>query len=179
VKKGLLLNRALSDLVAACGHVDEIVVADAGMPAPPGVRVIDLALMRGVPSFWQVLEALRSELVIEGVVIAEETSAGLLTKMTALATGAGLCAHQLIDREIIMSNEDKFGPYVKKIGKKFYPQGRPTVRSENLWREKYWEVRREVDGKCYFETLNGAHGGGVIVYEISEEEFSAVKKTRS
>ncbi len=75
-----------------------------------------------------------------------------------------------------MSNEDKFGPYVKKIGKKFYPQGRPTVRSENLWREKYWEVRREVDGKCYFETLNGAHGGGVIVYEISEEEFSAVKK---
>ncbi len=83
MKKGLLLNRALSDLVAACGHVDEIVVADAGMPAPPGVRVIDLALMRGVPSFWQVLEALRSELVIEGVVIAEETSAGLLTKMTA------------------------------------------------------------------------------------------------
>ncbi len=74
MKRTVLLNRHLSALVASLGHLDEIVIADAGLPVPKGVDVIDLAVSPGVPGFFEVLNALRSELVIEAVVWAEEAA---------------------------------------------------------------------------------------------------------
>ncbi len=81
MKRTALLNRHLSSLVASLGHLDEIVVADAGLPVPGGVKVIDLAVTAGVPSFRELLTALKSELVIEGAVWAEEASAELTSLM--------------------------------------------------------------------------------------------------
>ncbi|UES51799.1 D-ribose pyranase [Roseibium aggregatum] len=81
MKRTALLNRHLSLLVASLGHLDEIVVADAGLPVPAGVKVIDLAVTAGVPSFRELLTALKSELVIEGAVWAEEASAELTSLM--------------------------------------------------------------------------------------------------
>ena len=81
MKRTALLNRHLSSLVASLGHLDEIVVADAGLPVPAGVKVIDLAVTAGVPSFRELLAALKSELVIEGAVWAEEASAELTSLM--------------------------------------------------------------------------------------------------
>lgn len=77
MKRGFLLNRHLSELVASLGHLDEIVIADAGLPVPTGVRAIDLAVSPGVPDFFEVLAALRSELIVEAVVFAEEVSPDL------------------------------------------------------------------------------------------------------
>lgn len=74
MKRTVLLNRHLSELVASLGHMDEIVVADAGLPVPPGVKVIDLAVSPGVPRLADVLKALRSELVIETAIWAEEAN---------------------------------------------------------------------------------------------------------
>ena len=74
MKRTTLLNRHLSVLVASLGHMDEIIIADAGLPVPEGVGVIDLAVSPGVPGFRDVLQALRSELVIEKAVWAEEAS---------------------------------------------------------------------------------------------------------
>ncbi|GAA0780965.1 D-ribose pyranase [Roseibium denhamense] len=74
MKRGILLNRHLSALVAALGHMDEIVVADAGLPVPSGTPVIDLAVMAGVPSLKDVLAALRSELAVEAAVYAQEAA---------------------------------------------------------------------------------------------------------
>jgi len=65
MKKTALLHAELSRLVASLGHGDAVVIADAGLPVPPGTPVIDLALTRGVPSFAQVLEALLSEMQVE------------------------------------------------------------------------------------------------------------------
>ena len=48
MKRTALLNRHLSALVAELGHLDEITVADAGLPVPDGVRVIDLAVVAGL-----------------------------------------------------------------------------------------------------------------------------------
>jgi len=76
-----------------------------------------------------------------------------------------------------MNNDDSMGPLVKKIGKKYFPIGRSVVHSESLWREKNWEARREKDGRCYFELQNGAHGGGIIVYEITDKEFEDIKQS--
>jgi D-ribose pyranase len=65
MKKTPLLHAELSRLVASLGHGDAVVVADAGLPVPPGTPVIDLALTRGVPSFAQVLHTLLSEMQVE------------------------------------------------------------------------------------------------------------------
>ncbi|TYC67066.1 D-ribose pyranase [Stappia sp. BW2] len=81
MKRTALLNRHLSALVASLGHMDEIVVADAGLPVPAGVDVIDLAITPGVPTFRELLAALQSELVIEGAVWAEEASDDLSSLM--------------------------------------------------------------------------------------------------
>lgn len=74
MKRTALLNRHLSALVASLGHLDEIIVADAGLPVPNGVTVIDLAVSPGVPRLRDVLGALRSELTIEQAIWAEEAS---------------------------------------------------------------------------------------------------------
>jgi len=73
MKKAKLLNAALSHLVAQLGHNDMIVVGDAGLPVPPGVPCIDLAVMRGLPRIDQVLEALESEMQVERMVLATES----------------------------------------------------------------------------------------------------------
>lgn len=77
MKRGKLLNAELSGLVASMGHGDLIVVGDAGLPVPPGVACIDLAVTGGVPGLFDVLDALLAELVVERSAIAEEASAEL------------------------------------------------------------------------------------------------------
>ena len=48
MKKTPLLNIALSRLIASLGHGDILVIGDAGLPVPPGVELIDLALGSGL-----------------------------------------------------------------------------------------------------------------------------------
>jgi len=91
MKRGRLLNRHLSTLIASLGHLDEIVIADAGLPVPAGVTVIDLAVSQGIPSFWDVVQAVRSELIIEAAVRATETSDELADQMTKVI---GAWAHE-------------------------------------------------------------------------------------
>ena len=55
--------------------MDLIVIADAGLPVPPGVELIDLSLLPGIPSFLQVLDAVRGLLVYERVILAQELRA--------------------------------------------------------------------------------------------------------
>lgn len=70
MKKTALLHGGLSQLVAGLGHGDLVVIADAGLPVPPGTPCIDLALTRGVPSLDQVLQALLSEMQVERATLA-------------------------------------------------------------------------------------------------------------
>ncbi|MGV9597953.1 D-ribose pyranase [Streptosporangium sandarakinum] len=75
MKRAGILNAALSGALARLGHTDEVLVCDAGMPLPPGVEVVDLAFLPGVPAFADVLDGLLAELVVEGAVAAEEVQA--------------------------------------------------------------------------------------------------------
>jgi len=72
VKKEGILNDRVCALVARLGHGDWVVVADCGLPIPPGVWRIDLALVKGVPSFQQVVEALAAEIQVQRLVVARE-----------------------------------------------------------------------------------------------------------
>lgn len=72
MKKIGLLNQPISSIIAGMGHQDTLVIADAGLPIPRGPERIDLAVSAGVPAFLDVLEAVMSELKIEGAVVANE-----------------------------------------------------------------------------------------------------------
>ena len=72
MKRHGVLNAELARALATLGHTDTIVVADCGLPRPPGVQTIDLALVAGIPTFEDVAKVLSAELVIEAATIAEE-----------------------------------------------------------------------------------------------------------
>ena len=74
MKKTPLLNAALSELIASLGHMDMLVIGDAGLPVPAGTRSIDLALTHGVPSFVDTLRVVLSEMQVETALVAGETA---------------------------------------------------------------------------------------------------------
>lgn len=83
MKRTVLLNRNISSLIASLGHMDEIVIGDAGLPVPDGVEVIDLAVIKGIPRFFTLFEAVKSELAIEKVIFAQEAGVNLKKQLSA------------------------------------------------------------------------------------------------
>lgn len=80
-----ILNRDLAACMAALGHLDRLVIGDAGLPVPRGVPCIDLALRLGVPRFFDVLDAVLDEAVFEAAHVATETAADLAAGIEARA----------------------------------------------------------------------------------------------
>lgn len=72
MKKTGILNQPLSSVIAAMGHQDALVVADAGLPIPPETPRIDLALTEGIPGFLDTLRAVLMEAEVERAIVAEE-----------------------------------------------------------------------------------------------------------
>ena len=72
MKKTGLLNQPLSAAIAGLGHLDTLVVADAGLPIPPETSRIDLAVSAGVPPFLDVLRAVLGEMQIQSAIVATE-----------------------------------------------------------------------------------------------------------
>jgi D-ribose pyranase len=72
MKKIGTLNQPLSGMIAGLGHMDQLVIADAGLPIPAGPERIDLALKEGVPSFADALEVISGEMQVESAVVADE-----------------------------------------------------------------------------------------------------------
>ncbi len=73
MKKIGILNQPISAVIAGLGHMDMLVIADAGLPIPPEVERIDLALVPGVPGFLQTVEAVLVEMKVDKVIVANET----------------------------------------------------------------------------------------------------------
>ncbi|HEY5586741.1 MAG TPA: D-ribose pyranase [Ruminiclostridium sp.] len=72
MKKDGILNMNVIKAIAAIGHKHYLVICDAGLPLPKGVEIIDLSVVRGVPSFLEVLDAVSKEFVIESFIYASE-----------------------------------------------------------------------------------------------------------
>ena len=72
MKKTTLLQSDLSYIIAALGHLDTLVIADAGLPIPTETVRIDLALTQGVPGATQTLRVILDEMKVEKVILAEE-----------------------------------------------------------------------------------------------------------
>ncbi|MGE8318054.1 MAG: D-ribose pyranase [Comamonas sp.] len=102
MKRTPLLHAELSQVIAAMGHGDLLVIGDAGLPIPPGVRRIDLALTRGVPTVSQVLEAVLAELRVEQMLLARES----LTARGALPLWLQPDAPWLPEAPMLLSHEE-------------------------------------------------------------------------
>ena len=72
MKKDGLLNPQILSAIAAIGHTEYLVIADAGLPVPSGIPVIDISLIRGIPDFGVVLCSVIVEMVVESFIVAEE-----------------------------------------------------------------------------------------------------------
>jgi D-ribose pyranase len=72
MKKTTLLQSDLSYIIATLGHMDALVIADAGLPIPAETVRIDLALTKGVPGAIQTLKVILQEMKVEKVILAEE-----------------------------------------------------------------------------------------------------------
>lgn len=72
MKKTGVLNQPLSAVIAGLGHMDTLVIADAGLPIPAETLRIDLALTQGIPRFLDTLGVVLKEMEVERAIVAEE-----------------------------------------------------------------------------------------------------------
>lgn len=73
-KTSTTINPALSRVISETGHTDLVVVTDAGLPIPPASERIDLAYPPGAPAFFDVLDTVLAELVVEGATVSAEVA---------------------------------------------------------------------------------------------------------
>ncbi|MFK0403215.1 D-ribose pyranase [Microbacterium sp. NPDC090225] len=73
-KTATTINPALSRVISETGHTDLLVVTDAGLPIPSGSERIDLAYRPGAPAFFDVLDTVLAELVVEGATVSAEVA---------------------------------------------------------------------------------------------------------
>ena len=67
-----IINPQLQHLLCRIRHTNALVIADAAFPFWPQVETVDLALVRGVPSIIQVLDAILPNFKAGAVHMAEE-----------------------------------------------------------------------------------------------------------
>lgn len=72
MKKRGILNQPISSVIAGMGHMDTLVIADAGLPIPPETQRIDLALAEGIPTFLDTLRIVLTEMQVERAIVADE-----------------------------------------------------------------------------------------------------------
>ena len=124
MKKTGLLNQPLSAAIAGLGHLDSLVVADAGLPIPPETKRIDLVVSAGAPPFLDVLRAILSEMQVQSAIVATELNAhspAMHAAMLELLGGSPIEAvsheqfkrHTASARAVVRTGE--FTPYTNVI----------------------------------------------------------------
>ncbi|WP_026548861.1 D-ribose pyranase [Arthrobacter sp. Br18] len=87
MKKNGILNGPLNGALGGLGHGHLVVIADCGLPLPDPDIVVDLALVKGIPRFADVLRAVLADIEVEGAVLASEASG---TAVEEAVRGEGL-----------------------------------------------------------------------------------------
>jgi D-ribose pyranase len=124
MKKTVLLQSDLSYIIATLGHLDTLVIADAGLPIPTRTVRIDLALTQGVPGAAQTLKVVLEEMKVERAILAEEVkdrNPGFLEQVQQMLPGvplefvthAELKARTADARAVVRTGE--FAPYANVI----------------------------------------------------------------
>ena len=72
MKRTGILHHELSNAISSLGHLDLVVIGDAGLPVASGAKRIELALAPDLPTVIQVLELLLHEAIFEKLTFADE-----------------------------------------------------------------------------------------------------------
>ena len=124
MKKIGTLNQPLSTAIASMGHMDTLVIADAGLPIPHRAQRIDLALTAGIPSFLETVRVVLAELEVERAIIAEEMLITSPQVHTALMELLGDIPVETLSHETLKENTSsartivrtgEFTPYANVI----------------------------------------------------------------
>ena len=67
-----MINRQVDSALNRQGHMDLLMVVDAGFPCPDQIELIDIALSEGVPSVLDVLAEIRKVHSVEKIIMAQE-----------------------------------------------------------------------------------------------------------
>lgn len=70
--KSGILNPRILELLARVRHTNMLVIADQGFPYWPMIETVDIALVSGVPTVLQVLEAVKANFLIGQAYMASE-----------------------------------------------------------------------------------------------------------
>jgi D-ribose pyranase len=97
------LNREVSRILARMGHADSIVIADCGLPIPPGVECIDLSLSLGEPAFLRVLDSVLADFRAERALFASEAR----EQNAAVMSRASLLAGEGVNVDFVMHDRLK------------------------------------------------------------------------
>jgi D-ribose pyranase len=84
-----MLNGQIDSALTRQGHMDLMMVVDAGFPCPDHVELIDIALSEGIPKILDVLAELRKVHSVEKIVMAQETQDHNPTYFTKAAKSFG------------------------------------------------------------------------------------------
>lgn len=84
MKKLGILNSEIAKCLVDLGHTDQIVIGDAGLPIPDGVKKIDLALALSEPAFIRVLDEVLKDMEVEKVILAEEIKEQNVSQLEAI-----------------------------------------------------------------------------------------------
>lgn len=73
MKETGILNAEIASAISRLGHMDEMIISDAGFAAPRDVPVIDISLTVNKPTVLEVMDELLKHFSVEKAVLAEET----------------------------------------------------------------------------------------------------------
>ena len=102
--KSGILNAHLLDVLGRTGHMDWLMLSDAGMPVPPDKERVDLAIINDLPRQLTVLKAILEQFAIEKIYMAAEikdVSPKYLAKVERVLEGTG------VELVFVMHNELK------------------------------------------------------------------------
>jgi len=85
MKETGFLNQEISHVISIMGHMDELIVCDAGFPIPLGVQTVDISLAKDKPTVLELLEELIKHFSVEKLVMANETKDVSPTRFNAIA----------------------------------------------------------------------------------------------
>ena len=93
MKKAGILNSDISRVLSYLGHTDTICIGDCGLPIPDEVKLIDLALCFGEPTFMRTLEIVAGDMKVEKIVLAteiKEQNKEVLSQIETMFAGQGI-----------------------------------------------------------------------------------------
>jgi D-ribose pyranase len=98
-----MLNGHIDSALTRQGHMDLMMVVDAGFPCPDHVELIDIALSEGKPAILEVLAELKKYHSVEKIIMAQDTQDHNPTYFDKVVKSFGDC----VDIEVIPHTELK------------------------------------------------------------------------